>query len=61
MKKRVTCVIFGIFMAVSFSSVCQSADVIRLKFNNFFAATHFASLLAGQFLQRCQEAHQREG
>jgi TRAP-type C4-dicarboxylate transport system substrate-binding protein len=49
MKKRVSCVVLGIFLVVLMSSVGHSADVIRLKYNNFFATTHFVSTLAGQF------------
>jgi TRAP-type transport system periplasmic protein len=49
MKKKIACIVFGVCCLVSVSSVSQSADVIRLKYNNFFATTHFASVLAGQF------------
>jgi TRAP-type transport system periplasmic protein len=49
MKKVALFLFLSVCMAVVFSSPCYSADVIRLKFNNYFATTHFVTTLSSQF------------
>jgi TRAP-type C4-dicarboxylate transport system substrate-binding protein len=46
----------GVLLVVLLSSESHSAEVIRLKWNNMFAATHTASALAGRF---CEDIKKR--
>jgi TRAP-type transport system periplasmic protein len=49
MKKRLVCIVLGMIVVSFISSVSHSADVTRLKFNNYFATTHFVSTLLTQY------------
>lgn len=48
-NRVVCCIVLCISFVVCVPTFSHGADVIRLKYNNFFATTHFVSTLAGQF------------
>ena len=56
MKRQIVCVVLGVLFVLLMSSVSFSADTIRLKWNSIFAATHYATPLAGQF---CEDIKKR--
>jgi TRAP-type C4-dicarboxylate transport system substrate-binding protein len=49
MKKRVLWAVFVGCLFLSIVSTGQAAEVIRLKYNDFYAPTHFTAISAGQF------------
>jgi TRAP-type transport system periplasmic protein len=56
MKKLVLCAVIVVCFVLSIASIGRSADVIRLKYNNFYASTHFMGISAAQF---CEDIKKR--